>query len=921
MDDLSSLLNGIKRDANDTPQSLDAAAVPLQTATAPKDANSAPQGTATPPPQGTATAPHGTATPPQGTATAPQGTATAPQGTATPPATNGESSAKSPTVSLSDGNVVYQGSQADVFIQDGKVLKVYKRGCGYNAVVLPLVKKLKGKDYLVDLYDFGVMDYQGERRQFELMEYCPAGAVSGFNLKGNKEVILKIAVKTALALDACHRTGFIHKDVKPANILIRNKTTWDCVLCDFGIADVLDGGKVTTVQARTPIYAAPEVYERTVTIENKTYCELAPAADFYSLGMTILCLWYGESTFLSKEAVMAIQKVHDGIVVPADMPDPLNTITRGLLVKDPAHRWGLREIEDFMKGKKVEVYEERTQGGLNIVFNSSKDQVAHSPEELATFMVDDMNLAIKYLYSGKISKWLESIPELQVEIEKIIEEDYPNDQTMGVLAAIHLLNPFYDPNLCCDLHHSNYAMTGETIGRLLNNVYYLYYTKYGTDYNAMLRGFDDTDRQLVHNANIVYELAYSFENDSNAEYLPWFFDHKGNRFEKQRKWFDYCLQTLVESKKKAGPKGKRYLNEVAMMKTIAGFGAVPEYRLSRTGEVLRSLADFQAAPEKELRYDLQNDKGLRGWLAVQCHENPNADLKKKFNYEKLLEKYLDLIGSVDDNDREYKRFIQAREEAQNISFGAKNQIRSTWTVSFIQKVLISVLAVLPLTLLVIDIILNLIDNPVLDMSHFEFKWVFYILGIIAAGISYFLMDADGCIVPIIIGAVVSFAIILIIKFVGWIIVWLYLLIALAVLVFFSIKTLFASSPFKQKTNTIMNPGFEELTLEPLHYAFSNESHFDSSLNGVVDENSINRWKKDVNKRWLAGLMFVGCTVVLVFFRFLLPSSERMDRFDRGIKSKIGSYTHEETIDNDTIGFEEAVEEVPVEKVKSNLKKK
>ena len=119
----------------------------------------------------------------------------------------------------------------------------------------------------------------------------------------------------------------------------------------------------------------------------------------------------------------------------------------------------------------------------------------------------------------------------------------------------------------------------------------------------------------------------------------------------------------------------------------------------------------------------------------------------------------------------------------------------------------------------------------------------------------------------------------------------------------------------------MNPGFEELTLEPLHYAFSNESHFDSSLNGVVDENSINRWKKDVNKRWLAGLMFVGCTVVLVFFRFLLPSSERMDRFDRGIKSKIGSYTHEETIDNDTIGFEEAVEEVPVEKVKSNLKKK
>ena len=703
--------------------------------------------------------------------------------------------------------------------------------------------------------------------------------------------------------------------------MIRNKDTWDCVLCDFGIADVLDGNKVTTEQARTPIYAAPEVYERTVTIDNKTYCELTPAADFYSLGMTILCLWYGESAFRSKETVRAIQKVHDGIVVPTDIPDPLYTITRGLLVKDPAHRWGLKEIELFIKEKKGEVYEERAHGGLEIVYNSSKDQVAHSPEELAAFMAEDMALAIKYLYSGKVSKWLEPIPEIQVEIEKIVEEDFPKDQTMGLLAAIHTLNPFYDLNLCCDIHHPDYAMTGEAIGRLLNNVYYLYYTKYNADFNAMSRGFDDGDRQMVRNARIAYELAYSFEKGSDAEYLPWFFDHKGKRFEQQRKWFNYCVHT-PDDKKKAGPKDKLYRNQVAMMKTIAGFGAVPEYRLSRTGEVLRSLADFQAASEKELRYDLQNDKGLRGWLAVQCHENPNADLKKKYAYEKLLEQYLNLIGSVDDDDQAYKRFIQAREEAKDISDGAKSKIRSTWTVSFIQKTLATILAVLPLTVLFIDIVLNLIDNPVLDMSQLQFKGVFYILGIIAAGIAYFFFDMDGCIVPIIVGAIVSFAILLVIKFVGWIIVWLYAAVVLAVLVFFTIKILFANSPFKQKTKSIMSPGFEELTLEPLHYAFSNESRFDSSLNGVVDENSINKWKNDVRKRWLGLLIFVACTVVLAFFRLLLPSSERMDRFDRKWKRGIGSMIDSnEAIENDTIGFEEAVEELPVEQVKSNQKKK
>ena len=372
--------------------------------------------------------------PPQGTATAPEGTATAPEGTATPPTGGGGS---------------YSGSQADIVVQKDKVLKIYKHGCGYNATVLPLVKRMRGKGFVVDLFDYGTMAYEGEQRQFELMEYCPEGALSGANLKGNKEAILTIVRKVAEALNACHNAGFIHKDVKPANILIRNKATWDCVLCDFGIADVLDQGKVVTGQARTPIYAAPEVYERIVTIGRDTFCELTPAADFYSLGMSILCMWYGESAFRSKEKTMAIKKVHDGIVVPTDMPDPLYTITRGLLVKDPKHRWGLKEINDFLSTGKVEVYnDQQQQGGLNIIFNSSKNQVAHSVKELAKFMAEDTYLAIKYLYSGKVSKWLEHMPELQIEIENIVEKDFPHNHKMGVVAAIHTLNPFYDLNLC-----------------------------------------------------------------------------------------------------------------------------------------------------------------------------------------------------------------------------------------------------------------------------------------------------------------------------------------------------------------------------------------------------------------------------------------------------------------------------------------
>ncbi|MCQ2319948.1 MAG: protein kinase [Bacteroidales bacterium] len=822
-----------------------------------------PQGTATAPqdtatvPQGTATAPQGTATAPQGTATAPQSTATAPQGTATPP----------------QGDTLHCGSQADIIVRDdGKVLKIYKEGYTFNASVLPLVKQLCGKGYLIDLYDFGTMDFQGEQRCFELMQHCPKGAVSDFNLKGNKDAIMKIALKTAMALDQCHRLGFIHKDVKPANILVNNESTWDCLLCDFGIADILDHGKVQTLQSRTPIYAAPEVYDpaSTVIIDNKTYCNLTPAADFYSLGMTILSLWYGESAFRAKETLMAMQKAHDGIVVPTDMPEPLFTITRGLLTRDPVHRWGLKQIQDFVKGKKVEIYDETKAKGLNIIYNSSKNQIAHTPEELAAFMVEDADLAKKFLYSGKISKWLEYCPELQVEIEKIVEEDYPDDEAMGFLAAIHTLNPFYDLNLCCDVKHPDYAMTGEAIGRLLNKVYYLYFTKNNADDDALLSDFDGAKAEKIYGPELAYNIVWSFQNGGDADYLPWFFDHKGNRFAKQRKWFGYCVTPSKDDEKKAGPKDRNYKDQVAIMKAIVGYGATPEYRLSRTGQVLKNLDDFLKAPKKELKYDLQNDKGLRGWLAVQYQENPNADFKPKYAYEKLLEQYVQALGMADTDNENFERFIEARTEAQSVSDNAKSKIKRNWARSVIQKVLAGSALLLAVFLLIV-IIQSLIASPTVSTDAIKFKSAFYILGAVAAVVSFFIFDSDGCLLPIIVGGITSAVILLLIKFLGQYIVWIYGLVVLAAIVFFSIKTLFDFSPFVRDAKSVANPGFEELTLEPLYFAFNDEKHFDSSLNGVVDGKSIEYWKLDLQDRWKWVGIFIGVVLILGALSLLLPN--------------------------------------------------
>jgi serine/threonine protein kinase len=405
-------------------------------------------------PQKTEIAPQKTAVAPQKTATAPQKTATAPQKTAMASPSSGQawdkivsgttyapgSTVKVGGNSYTVESLIGNGTEGNIYIVSDRkrkyALKMYRPGYHTNTKVMPALQKLKGKGYLADIIDYS--------DSFELMEYIPQGNAAHVNLKGNAQAILAIAAKTAMALDQMHKVGIIHKDIKPANILIKDNDSWDTCLCDFGIADILnERGTCTTTQARTPIYAAPEMYGvgNTANRDGTIVCELTHKADFYSLGMTIISLWIGEGAFKSKEDEMAIDKIKGRISPPADMPDPLAKITRGLLIKNPEKRWDLNEIMQTIDGKDIPVDEDEIIEDLGITFNASKHLVANTPLELCNLMIDDPDLATKYLYRGQIEKWLKPYPELQTEIQDIVEKRYPQDQQTGLIATLYLLDP------------------------------------------------------------------------------------------------------------------------------------------------------------------------------------------------------------------------------------------------------------------------------------------------------------------------------------------------------------------------------------------------------------------------------------------------------------------------------------------------
>ena len=292
-------------------------------------------------PQGTAVAPQGAAIAPQGTAMAPQGTAVAQKPLAAKP--------KAPT-SPSAGKLIRRGAQADLFLVDYEgrkcVKKVYKGRNGTPPDVRSRLNKADLNGRVVEILREGV-DSNG--CAYEVMPYYDKGSLADYDFRGNGSAVLSAVINGALAIDACHRAGVIHKDIKPANFLVRDERSWEVALTDFGISVIMDkSGHATTEQSRTPIYAAPELYlpkNVVARLDGKDLFRISAKADYYSLGMTALSLWWGEQDFDEKDLLSG--KIAGAIDAADDMPYNLSQIVHGLLAEDPDERWDLSDIREF----------------------------------------------------------------------------------------------------------------------------------------------------------------------------------------------------------------------------------------------------------------------------------------------------------------------------------------------------------------------------------------------------------------------------------------------------------------------------------------------------------------------------------------------------------------------------------------------
>jgi serine/threonine-protein kinase len=148
--------------------------------------------------------------------------------------------------------------------------------------------------------------------------------------------VIEIALQVAKALDHAYSYGIIHRDVKPANVMITDE---DKVvkLCDFGLAKEMDlRSSVTThgTVAGTPFYISPE------QIKGK---DIDTRSDIYSLGGTMYHMATGELPFPGSSApIVMVKQLHERPAAPRTknprISRALDALIMKCLEKDPAHR-------------------------------------------------------------------------------------------------------------------------------------------------------------------------------------------------------------------------------------------------------------------------------------------------------------------------------------------------------------------------------------------------------------------------------------------------------------------------------------------------------------------------------------------------------------------------------------------------------
>lgn len=270
--------------------------------------------------------------------------------------------------------------------------------------------------HIVQVYDFAVTE---DGLHYMVMEYIDGVSLDVYLQRHPGPLPLKHAYtlfrQVAEALHAAHEKGIIHRDVKPANILIDRQGT--AFLTDFGIAQILGAQRLTLsyMSPGTPSFMAPE---------QGSGRPITRAADIYALGGLLYQLLTGRLPYEDENPVSLIMRKSSQTPVP---PSFFNTSL-------PA------AVDDVIMRAMALNPQERFPDALAMLHALEQARGAESsPEQAAPVVAGE---AVQAAIDEKVTwpAWILQIPELpHYQIKNLISENLYTQRFLAYSSTLEQL--------------------------------------------------------------------------------------------------------------------------------------------------------------------------------------------------------------------------------------------------------------------------------------------------------------------------------------------------------------------------------------------------------------------------------------------------------------------------------------------------
>jgi eukaryotic-like serine/threonine-protein kinase len=152
--------------------------------------------------------------------------------------------------------------------------------------------------------------------------------------------VAKIGIALLGALEVAHAGGVLHRDVKPANVLICGDGR--CVLTDFGVARMPADAQLTTpgMVLGSPHFISPE---------RAIGAKFGPPSDMFSLGVTLYTAVEGQPPFDKRDPFETMRAIVEEAPATPMRAGSLTGVLYGLLEKDPARRWDVHATRRVLR--------------------------------------------------------------------------------------------------------------------------------------------------------------------------------------------------------------------------------------------------------------------------------------------------------------------------------------------------------------------------------------------------------------------------------------------------------------------------------------------------------------------------------------------------------------------------------------------